>query len=185
MSPKKMIASKKTDPQVDNSIVAGNAQMTPQVLPDTAAQILPAGKRTASTLDPKDLVLQEDLAGLLGDDIGAGQEQRVLLAQAQPGVTSDGIGAGQAERVLLAQADVPPDAGSSSVGPPPVPALLVLGGLGLIAGAVAVSRGRNDSTFVPPPAAADTTAPTVLSVTASTANGSYKAGDTISTRTKV
>ncbi|MDP2241201.1 MAG: hypothetical protein Q8K18_13705, partial [Burkholderiales bacterium] len=70
------------------------------MFPDTAALTRPAGKRVDATLDPKDDALQEDLAALLGDDIGAGQAERVLLAQAQPGVPSDtdkGAGAGSTD----------------------------------------------------------------------------------------
>ncbi|MDP2241245.1 MAG: hypothetical protein Q8K18_13940, partial [Burkholderiales bacterium] len=91
---------KKPASQADKSAAAAQALMTPQILPDTAAQTLPAGKRAYTLLEPKDDALQEDLAALLGDDIGAGQAERVLLAQAQPGVPSDtdkGAGAGSTD----------------------------------------------------------------------------------------
>ena len=181
MATEKMSVSKKNDPQADNAIAGGNAHLTPQLLPDTAAKTPPAGRRSANSLDPKAVALQDDFAGILGDDIGAGQAERVLLAQAQPGVPSDVTGTGQSQPVLLAQGTA--DAGTTTGGPvvaPPPTALLVLGGVGLVAGAVALNNARSDSTFVPPPVATDTTPPTVVSVTASTADGSYKAGDSIS-----
>ena len=130
--------SQKTILHTEKSVATSKALAPPLIVPATNAQAHLVGMRVDQFLEPDDVVLQEDPAATPGDGIetGAGQGGQVLLAQAPPAATPPAgappVSSGAAAAGAAGAATIPT-------------ALLVLGGLGLVAAAAGGSGDASAS----------------------------------------